>query len=89
LASAWLNTRTYGRVYGMEKTTVYIPRKLKSAVERAAAERGCSEAEVIRDALRELTRSVEPPKPRLPLFASGKSGLAKRAEAALKGFGER
>jgi hypothetical protein len=73
----------------MEKTTVYIPRDLKSAVERAAGERGCSEAEVIREALRKLTGKVEPPTPRLPLFASGKAGLAKRVDAALKGFGER
>jgi hypothetical protein len=76
-------------MYGMEKTTLYIPPELKSAVERAAAERGCSEAAVVREALRALTCKVEPPAPRLPLFASGKSGLAKRAEAELKGFGER
>lgn len=76
-------------MYGMEKTTLYLPRELKDAVERAAAERGCSEAEVVRDALRVLTRGIEPPAPRLPLFASGRPGLARRAEAELNGFGER
>jgi hypothetical protein len=81
--------RTYGMVCGMEKTTLYIPRELKSAVERTAAARGCSEAEVVREALRELTAKGEPPVPRLPLFASGKPGLARRADTELKGFGER
>jgi len=76
-------------MYGMEKTTLYIPRELKSAVERAAVERGCSEAEVVREALRTLASEAEPPVPRLPLFASGKPGLARRVDAALKGFGER
>jgi hypothetical protein len=76
-------------MYGMEKTTLYIPLELKNAVERTATERGCSEAEVVREALRALIRRVEAPAPRLPLFASGKSGLARRAEAELKGFGER
>jgi hypothetical protein len=80
---------TYGRVCGMEKTTLYVPKELKSAVERAAAERGCSEAELVREALRAFTSKVEPPAPRLPLFASGKPGLARRAQAELKGFGER
>jgi len=74
---------------GMDKTTLYIPRELKSAVERTAAARGCSEAEVVREALRALTSKVEPPAPRLPLFASGRPGLARRAEVELKGFGER
>jgi hypothetical protein len=76
-------------MYGMEKTTLYLPRELKSAVERAAAERGCSEAALVREALVAMTRKVEAPAPRLPLFASGKPGLARRVEAELKGFGER
>jgi hypothetical protein len=75
--------------YGMEKTTLYIPRDLKTAVERVAEARGCSEAEIVREALRALVDEREPPAPRLPLFRSGKPGLARRAEAALKGFGER
>jgi hypothetical protein len=36
-----------------------------------------------------MTRKVEAPAPRLPLFASGKPGLARRVEEELKGFGER
>jgi hypothetical protein len=79
----------YGMTCGMEKTTLYIPRDLKVAVEKAASERGCSEAEVVRQALRAWTHKVGPPAPRLPLFASGRPGLAKRAREELKGFGAR
>jgi len=38
--------------------------------------------------VRELTRSLDPPKPRLPLFASGDSTLAERVDEELaEGFG--
>jgi hypothetical protein len=76
-------------MYGIEKTTLYLPRELKNAVENAAAARGCSEAEVVREALRALTRTAVAPRPKLPLFRSGKPGLASNVDKALKGFGER
>ena len=41
----------YGRSH---KTTVYFPDDLKIALEREAARRGCSEAQVIRDAVSKL-----------------------------------
>jgi hypothetical protein len=78
----------YGKVYGMQKTTVYIPEDVKQALSRVAAARGVSEAELIREALRLLTAEATPPKPRLPLFKSGKPGLAERVDEALEGFGE-
>ena len=34
-----------------QKTTLYLPDELKRALERVAAERGCSEAELVREAL--------------------------------------
>jgi Ribbon-helix-helix protein, copG family len=37
-------------MYGMQKTTVYVPDELKHALAQAAAARGCSEAELIREA---------------------------------------
>ena len=80
---------TGGTTYGMEKTTLYLPRELKDAVESAAAARGCSEAEVVREALRALTRAAVAPRPKLPLFRSGKRDLASNVEKALKGFGKR
>lgn len=75
-------------MYGMNKTTVYIPGELKHALTQTAISRGCSEAELIREALRELTARAAPPRPRLPLFKSGKPRLAEKVEEALDGFGE-
>jgi len=72
----------------MKKTTVYLPDDLKSALGRIAAERGRSEAELIRDAVRGLVQGSEPPRPRLPLFSSGDPTLARRFEEELRGFGE-
>jgi Ribbon-helix-helix protein, copG family len=63
---------TYGRMYGtmapMLKTTVYLTPELKWRLERAAAERGQSEADVIRAALDEFTVR-ERPRPTFPLVA--------------------
>lgn len=78
----------YGSMYGMNKTTVYIPDELKRSLTRTAAARGCSEAELIRQALRDMTARAAPPRPRLPLFRSRKARLAERTDAALAGFGE-
>lgn len=72
----------------MQKTTVYIPEDVKRALSRVAAARGMSEAELIREALRQLTARASAPKPRLPLFKSGKSRLAEQVNEALAGFGE-
>jgi Ribbon-helix-helix protein, copG family len=69
-------------VYGRQKTTVYIPEELKRSLARAAAARGWSEAELIREALRAVTAHSTPPRPRLPLFKSGKPRLAERVEEA-------
>ena len=75
-------------MYGMQKTTVYVPDELKRALAQTAASRGCSEAELIREALRALTASAAPPRPRVPLFKSRKPRLAERVDDALAGFGE-
>ncbi|MCA1739724.1 MAG: ribbon-helix-helix domain-containing protein [Actinobacteria bacterium] len=52
----------------MKKTTVYLPDDLKAALERTAVGEGRSEAKLIRQAVRDLTQNLEPPRPRLPLF---------------------
>lgn len=75
-------------MYGMQKTTVYLPDELKRALGRTAAARGVSEAELIREALRDITSGLAPPPLRLPLFASGQADLAADVDAALAGFGE-
>jgi hypothetical protein len=72
----------------MEKTTVYLHKDLKRKLKSAAAARGVSEAELIREAVRRLTDATIPPRPRVALFKSGKPGLAERVDEALEGFGE-
>ncbi len=72
-------------MYGMtHKTTIYLPDDLKSAIEREARRRGCSEAKVIRDAVSE---AVSRPRPR-PGLLDGEP-LADRVDELLAGFGER
>jgi hypothetical protein len=78
----------YGRMYGMQKTTVYIPSDVKLALGKVATARGLSEAEVIRQALRAATAEIASPRPRVPLFKSGKPRLAEQIDDALTGFGE-
>jgi hypothetical protein len=75
-------------MYGMHKTTVYIPEDLKLALENLAQSRGASVADLVREGLRKLVSEARPPRPRLPLFKSGQPGLAERVDEALAGFGE-
>jgi hypothetical protein len=75
-------------MYGVVKTTVYLPEELKRRIEETAARTGRSEADVIREALERHTAN-EPPEPRFPLFDSGDPTLAERDEEILaEGFGE-
>jgi Arc/MetJ-type ribon-helix-helix transcriptional regulator len=71
----------------MDKTTVYLPAELKSAIKRVARRRGVSEAEVIRDSIQAAVGS-ERSRPRGGLFASG-APIARETDAHLAGFGER
>jgi metal-responsive CopG/Arc/MetJ family transcriptional regulator len=71
----------------MEKTTLYLPDDLKSAIKGAAAQQGVSEAEIIRRAIRQVVGDVRP-RPRGSLFSSGQP-IARRADELLSGFGER
>jgi predicted transcriptional regulator len=72
-------------MYGMQKTTLYLPDDLKKAIEREARQRGIAEAEVMREAIADAVRR---PPPRAGLFASGEP-IASRADELLEGFGER
>lgn len=60
-----------GIVYGMVKTTVYLPEELKHALERVAATEGRSEADIIRDAIHERVSRPRRRAPRLPLVDTG------------------
>jgi hypothetical protein len=75
-------------MYGMHKTTVYLPDDLKTRVTRVAKEQQRSEADVIRTALAEYT-TRERPTPRLPLARGGKAtNDAERVDELLeRGFG--
>lgn len=75
-------------MYGVKRTTIYLPDALKTSLARAAKEDHRTEADLIREGLELLLRSREP-EPRLPLFASGQPDLAEKAEELLVGFGER
>lgn len=76
-------------MYGMQKTTIYLPAKLKRALKRAAAQLGQSEAQLIRAAVERSLTEAEPPRPRLPLFRGTEPRLAENLDAAMRGFGER
>lgn len=71
----------------MEKTTVYLPDSLKTAIRREAASQGVSEAEIIRRSI-SLMVGDERPEPRGGLF-TGNQHVARRADEFLSGFGER
>jgi len=50
---------TYGTIYGMHRTTVYLPEEMKARLAAEAERRGLSEAEIIRRAVdKELTRKL-------------------------------
>jgi hypothetical protein len=76
-------------MYGMKKTTIYLPDELKAAIERVAAAEGQSEAELIRTALREKIAAVSSARPTVPLSPVGLGDLsiAERVDELLAGFG--
>lgn len=71
----------------MVKTTVYLPLDLKRAVRRVAAQRRCSEAALLREAIARLTAEVGAPVPTLPLFRGTGPSIAEDVDRALEGFG--
>ncbi len=81
--------KMYGTMYGMKKTTVYLPDELKAALERVAATEGRSEADLIRAAVREKVAALSRPRPRVPLWPSGfgDATIAERVDELLDGFG--
>lgn len=74
-------------MYGVNKTTLYLPDDLRHAVKSAAARDGISEAEVIRRAIRKEVGGGRP-RPKGGLFA-GDDPIARDTDRYLQGFGER
>jgi hypothetical protein len=54
-------------MYGVKRTTIYLPDDLKARLEAAARSEGRTEADVIREALAHALEGREPSRPRLPL----------------------
>jgi len=77
-------------MYGMKKTTVYLPDELKASLERMAHDQGRSEAEIIRAAIQATVDQRQRPRPRVPLFETGPKDpmAAERVDELLAGFGE-
>lgn len=76
-------------MYGMRKTTVYLPEELKAALEARARSEGRSEAELIREAVARRVYGGNGPRPTLPLSSVGLGdpGAAERVDDLLEEFG--
>ena len=76
-------------MYGMKRTTIYLPDDMKSAVERLAQEEGRTEADIIRSAVAAALEARRPRRPRIPLRAEGLGDptIAERVDELLDGFG--
>jgi hypothetical protein len=66
-----IDSTVYGIMYGVHRTTIYLPSGLKTAIEMEARRGGVTEAEVIRRAVAEHLGHLGPPSPVLPLFPEG------------------
>ena len=92
LESCWAHQipTTYGTMYGMKKTTLYLPDDLKKRVELVAEAEGRSEADILRDAISSAVAVQPPPRPRAPLpgVKLGDPTIAERAGDLMDGFGE-
>ena len=75
-------------MYGMTKTTVYLPAELKRALARTASRRGVSEAALLREAVARITIDEATPAPKVPLFRASGPSIAEDIDGALRGFGE-
>lgn len=77
-------------MYGMVKTTVYLPDALKRALATVSAMEGKSEAEIIREAVQQRVEQSARRPPRLPLMETplGDPTVARRVDDLLgDGFG--
>lgn len=79
----------YVMMYGIKRTTIYLPDDMKAAVERVAREEGRTEADVIRTAVAAALDARSRPQPRIPLWEDGLGDptIAERADELLEDFG--
>lgn len=77
---------TYGTMYVMKRTTVYLPDELKARLEAEAKRRGTTEAQIVREGVDKETRR---PRPRGGIISGGELDARDiDSTDALKGFGE-
>ena len=73
-------------MYGMKRTTVYLPEEMKARLEAEARRRGVTEAEVIRVA---VDKEVRRPRPRGGILTGDLGGLtSENLDEFLEGFGD-
>jgi hypothetical protein len=83
------NRDVWHTIWHMRRTTVYFPDEMKTAIEREAASRGVTEAEVIRSAVASHVGNIDTPERRFPLFDEPLGAdIAGRIDDLLEGFGE-
>jgi len=84
----------YVTMYGMKRTTIYLPDELKARLEAESRRRGVTEAQIVREAVDRETRS---PRPRGGIFRGGSLDArdidrdvttGSWRSDALRGFGE-
>ena len=77
----------YGRLYGMQKTTVYLPDELKATLGRLAEQTGRTEADLIREGISLAIQRHTPQTPTIPILVSEDPSFAEHADDHLRGFG--
>lgn len=84
-----MRRQRYGIMYGMKRTTIYLPDDLKAGVERIAEAEQRTEADVIREAIAGVVAARVPPAPLVPLFEDELTApdIAERVDELLEGFG--
>lgn len=91
ILGCWMSAATYGTIYGVKRTTIYLTDEQKQELEELAGRARCTEAELIRKGVDHVLESNRPRrrKPR-PLFALEDPVLddPHRVDEALEGFGE-
>lgn len=75
-----------GTIYGMQKTTVYLPEELDLRLEAEAQASGLSKAELIRRGVTALLEASDRPKRSgpLPVFDSGRPRTAEELDDELR-----
>ena len=66
---------------------MYLPDDVKADLERTAEETGRSEAEIIREAVREAVSRRPPPAPTIGILVSADPHFAANVDQHLEGFG--